>query len=72
MIAGGFNAVANSEDVSDPQKIDHRRCSGQNDWIFEHGLIDLGFIGTKFTWARSSSITSFKSARLDRALSSVD
>ncbi|KAF4382165.1 hypothetical protein F8388_008651 [Cannabis sativa] len=40
------------------------------------GLIDLGFLGTKFTWFKKGSSstrgTCLKRARLDRALASVD
>ena len=65
LLAGDFNVVANADELSNPRRWDQRKCSGFNDWIFEHGLVDLDFIGPKFTWTRGSSPSSFKGARLD-------
>ena len=35
------------------------------DWIFNQGLIDLGFTRPKFTWTRGQFSETFKGARLD-------
>uniref|UniRef100_A0A803QD49 Reverse transcriptase domain-containing protein n=1 Tax=Cannabis sativa TaxID=3483 RepID=A0A803QD49_CANSA len=44
--------------------------------VLRSGLIDLGFIGTRFTWFRrnssSTARTSLKRARLDRVMGSAD
>ncbi|KAF4361685.1 hypothetical protein G4B88_008189 [Cannabis sativa] len=44
--------------------------------VLRSGLIDLGFIGTRFTWfrrnANSTTTTSLKRARLDRAMGTAD
>ena len=64
-MAGDFNSVTKAEEVSNAGKFDKRRCSGFNDWIFGNGLIDMGFIGPKFTWIRGRSPSAFKGARLD-------
>ena len=45
-----------------------RRCERFQQWIDNNGLIDLGFYGPKFTWARGGSRPTRKEARLDRAL----
>ena len=45
-----------------------RRCNRFKNWIDNNGLIDLGFSGPKFTWARGLTPDSRKEARLDRAL----
>jgi len=49
-----------------------RRCTRFTQWIDNTGLIDLGFSGPKFTWARGLSPTTRKEARLGRALCNID
>ena len=39
-----------------------------SDWIFNQGLIALGFTRPKYTWIRGQFSEIFKGARLDRAL----
>lgn len=41
-----------------------------NKWIFEEELINLGFVGPKYTWTWGSTTENFKGARLDCALCS--
>lgn len=36
--------------------------------VHKQSLIDLGFIGPRFTWSHGTSITNWRSARLDRSL----
>ena len=69
---GDFNSVLTVEEVSNKGKLDIRRCSGFIEWMEEHQLLDLGFSGPNFTWSRGSTPKSFKGARLDRAVCSVD
>ena len=45
-----------------------RRCANFNHWIENIGLIDLGFSGPQFTWARGRNPKSRQCARLDRGL----
>lgn len=26
------------------------RCGNFQDWVFDHGLMDLGYIGSDYTW----------------------
>ena len=49
-----------------------RRCSRFKHWIENIGLIDLGFFGPKFTWARGLHPATRKEARLDRALCNTE
>lgn len=72
LVAGDFNSVTNMSEVSNPETFSSTRCSGFNNWIFEEGMIDLGFTGPNFTWMRGKVKDSFKGARLDRALCSTD
>lgn len=72
LIAGDFNSVTCQDEISNPTKFSAARCSDFNRWIFQEALLDLGFVGTKFTWMRGLNTESFKGARLDRALSNVE
>ena len=56
------------EKTSNLGNSDSRRCADFNTWIAQHQLIDLGFIGPRFTWTRGLSSKNSKGARLDRAL----
>ena len=40
VIAGDFNPVTSVDEISNPSCMDQRRCTGFNNRIFEHGLID--------------------------------
>ncbi|XP_019197031.1 PREDICTED: uncharacterized protein LOC109190884 [Ipomoea nil] len=68
LTAGDFNAAVNPEEVSNPANWQQARCADFMDWIFQEGLMDLGFTGSKFTWMRGVNQVSFKAARLDRGL----
>ncbi|VFQ86926.1 unnamed protein product [Cuscuta campestris] len=70
--AGDFNSVMHRDEVSNPDQFDYHRCSNFNEWIFDEGLLDMGFSGQCFTWKRGNEGTTFKGARLDRALCSID
>ncbi|XP_031120966.1 uncharacterized protein LOC116024205 [Ipomoea triloba] len=65
---GDYNAVTCMEDVSNPDNFHNHRCSGMRQWIFKEGLIDIGFLGARFTWTRGRESSTFSGARLDRAL----
>ncbi|XP_031098763.1 uncharacterized protein LOC116002705 [Ipomoea triloba] len=68
LICGDFNSVTNRDEVSNTESFMSSRCADFVDWISREGLIDLGFEGPKFTWTRGKNTTSYKAARLDRAL----
>lgn len=69
---GDFNAVTKSNEVSNPTTFNQRRCKGINEWMFEENLVDLGYTGPIFTWMRGKDSDTFKGARLDRALSTIE
>ncbi|XP_019178132.1 PREDICTED: uncharacterized protein LOC109173349 [Ipomoea nil] len=71
LIAGDFNSVTCQEEVNNQDNFSISRSSDFNDWIFREGLVDLGFAGSKFTWMRGSSSSTFKGARRDRALANT-
>ncbi|XP_019158517.1 PREDICTED: uncharacterized protein LOC109155288 [Ipomoea nil] len=72
LTVGDFNSVTCRNEVSNPETFTSSRTVDFNDWIFREGLIDLGFTGPKFTWMRGVESTTFRGARLDRALSNLD
>ncbi|XP_019160908.1 PREDICTED: uncharacterized protein LOC109157460 [Ipomoea nil] len=69
---GDYNSVLSIDEVSNSTNFSSSRCAGFRKWIFDEGLIDLGFEGSQFTWCRGLSSTSFKESRLDRALCNLD
>ncbi|XP_031099664.1 uncharacterized protein LOC116003863 [Ipomoea triloba] len=71
LLAGDFNSVTSREEVNNPECFSLSRCTDFNNWLFREGLIDLGYIGAKFTWMRGVNSSSFRGARLDRALSNI-
>lgn len=72
LIAGDFNSVTSAEEVSHPINFANHRCTDFNNWIFQEGLIDLGYSGPNFTWMRGRENETFKAARLDRAMGNVE
>lgn len=72
MAAGDFNSVTNIEEVNNPNTFNQRRCKGLKDWMFNEGLIELGFSGPKYTWVRGNNEDTFKGARLDRGVYSTE
>ncbi|XP_019171055.1 PREDICTED: uncharacterized protein LOC109166615 [Ipomoea nil] len=72
LAAGDFNSVTYYEETTNPASYSQARCSDFNKWIFQEGLIDLGFEGPQYTWMRGNSPETFRAARLDRALSNID
>lgn len=52
LMAGDYNVVVSSVEVSTEGPLSHSRCSGFQDWIYDQELMDLGFVGSVFTWVR--------------------
>lgn len=69
---GDFNSVLAASEISDPTKFSQNRSTAFAEWIFDQGLIDVGFERPWMTWKRGNQETTFKSARLDRALGEGD
>lgn len=65
---GDFNVVTGSEEVGDNGDVSHYQCSRFTDWTFTQNLLDLGYVGNKFTWSRGIYSSTLRSARLDRAM----
>ncbi|XP_031112081.1 uncharacterized protein LOC116016057 [Ipomoea triloba] len=69
---GDYNAVTCMEDVSNKDNFHNHRCPGMRHWIFKEGLIDIGFVGARYTWTRGRESSTFTGARLDRALCNLE
>lgn len=65
MVLGDFNSVVSAEEVSSQDSWTAHRFLGFRDWIFEQGLLDMGFCGHTFTWTRRVHASTFKGVRLD-------
>ncbi|KAL4311787.1 hypothetical protein GQ457_01G016100 [Hibiscus cannabinus] len=63
VLGGDFNAICNSMELQGGSQQRDGVSSMFNDFIFDTGLIDMGFSGPQFTWKRDSL-----SQRLDRCL----
>ena len=70
LIAGDFNEIiCNSEKRGGRSKFSN---SGFAAWIDRNCLVDMGFIGSKFTWMTKRGIGEEIWERLDRAICSMD
>ena len=72
LLAGDFNETISLEERNHGVPEMLRRCKRFKHWIENTGLIDLGFSGPNFTWARGMSSATRKEARLDRALYNIE
>lgn len=61
-VIGDFNAIASSSEGQ----------GGTDSTPFRMGFVDLGYIGSKFTWARGKSQATKIQRRLYRAICNVD
>ena len=68
LLAGDYNETISLEECNHGGPDMRRRCNRFKQWIENNGLIDLGYSGPKFTWARGLPHDTQKEARLDRAL----
>lgn len=56
LIACDFNAVTNTEEISNPDSVGNHRNSDFKNWTFDETLIDLGFKGQKFAWKMDEKV----------------
>lgn len=64
MLVGDFNCV-----LEDAERSSLRGASSCfKSWVRGRGLIDMGFVGSQFTWKHGNTVESRRAARLDRAL----
>ena len=69
-MAGDFNEITNPSEKRGGRPTHSN--SGFGDWIDRNELVDLGFLGPRFTWMTRRGIGEEIWERLDRALCSMD
>ncbi|XP_075481174.1 uncharacterized protein LOC142521884 [Primulina tabacum] len=67
-----YNSVSSEQEVTPNGSLASIRIAGLTEWMFNQGLVDLGYIGSRFTWVRGLSTNTFKGARLDRGVCTID
>lgn len=73
LVAGDFNAIANTEEHRGGLFNHYAAKSNYfNDFVCFSNLIDLGFLGSAFTWCNGQSGCSRRWARLDRFMANVE
>ena len=68
LLAGDFNETRFSSERSCSSHETTRRAMKFNEWIDDLDLMEVEFSGAAHTWSRGTSESTYKSARLDRAL----
>ncbi|XP_074296800.1 uncharacterized protein LOC141627423 [Silene latifolia] len=72
LLAGDFNETRSLGERHGGNASMAKRCENFNNWIENCELLELEFSGPAHTWARGNSPETRQSARLDRALCSVE
>lgn len=65
LLAGDFNDILYAQEKYGTTL---GRSKGFKDWFDNQGMIDLGFIGPRFTWVNKREASKFVMKRLDRAI----
>ncbi|KAA3472035.1 reverse transcriptase [Gossypium australe] len=71
LLAGDFNSIISMHEKSGGAPFDHTSTAPFRDTINDIRLIDFGFVGLPFTWARGNSHQSRIQCRLDRTLGNI-
>lgn len=59
-------------EVSTNGGVSYHTSAGFSDWLLNQELLDIGFAGSRYTWIRITSSTTFKGARLDRGVCTIE
>ena len=68
---GDFNYTLSQEDISRGSISGHSSTNHLSDLMFEFSVVDLGFSGNKFTWAKGKWRSAAVKRRLDRGIASI-
>ncbi|KAA3472382.1 reverse transcriptase [Gossypium australe] len=71
LLAGDFNSIASINEKRGGAPFDHNSTAPFRNVINDLHLIDFGFVGLPFTWARGSSHQTRIQCRLDRTLDNI-
>lgn len=63
-LIGDFNCILTVEERSSSSGVP----SSFQSWVYRNGLVELGFVGSRYTWSHRVSIVKRRAARLDRAV----
>ncbi|XP_068334933.1 uncharacterized protein [Pyrus communis] len=69
LIAGDFNELIHSSEKKGGRPVN--KNSGLGNWSSRNSLVDLGFIGAKFTWSKKNEHGEIVWERLDRGLCNI-
>ncbi|CAN1164443.1 hypothetical protein LINPERHAP2_LOCUS25565 [Linum perenne] len=72
IILGDFNAITSNEDKEGGRVVDYVAVEPFNDFIFNNGLMDMGFRGQNFTWTNYKEGDENIKERIDRAMCNVE
>ncbi|KAL5720793.1 hypothetical protein ACHQM5_013428 [Ranunculus cassubicifolius] len=71
LLLGDFNAILRADEKMGGNGTLHNSLVEFNDLVNDLGLVDLGFVGPKFTWSNNRNIGENIIERLDRALANT-
>ncbi|XP_059446385.1 uncharacterized protein LOC132177924 [Corylus avellana] len=69
---GDYNEISSDEEKFGVRRQPRRQMNDFRDAIEGSRLVDLGFVGPKFTWSNSQLVGHFTMERLDRALANEE
>ena len=72
MMMGDLNEILQPEDKEGGRPVGETSSNAFADIVFDHGLLDLGFVGNPFTWSNRRPAPSNVRERLERALYDSD
>ncbi|KAL5842636.1 hypothetical protein ACOSQ3_013239 [Xanthoceras sorbifolium] len=67
---GDFNEIVSSEEKRGGRVVFSK--SGFAEWIYRNKMVDIGFIGRKYTWKTNKGVGKEIWVRLDKAICSMD
>jgi hypothetical protein len=72
LCCGDFNEVLSQDEHIGPRDRTETRIAAFQDCLQDCGLMDLGFVGPKYTWCNRQDASSHVKVRLDRAVANGD
>ncbi|KAA3483857.1 reverse transcriptase [Gossypium australe] len=72
LLAGDFNSIASMNEKCGGAPFDHNSTAPFRNAINDLRLIDFGFVGLPFTWARGNTPQTRIQCRLDRTLGNIE
>lgn len=70
-VMGDFNAIANEDEKVGGDPVMNKNCRDFKNFLFEGGLLDLGFKGPAFMWTNKRNCANAIYERLDRVVATA-